>query len=220
MTDDNPKFIKQVISAYGNSEVLYSRMFNVIPPPVSSGELALINLFSALYSALAERNTCDNILLIIDEIDAFLHPKWQQDILTHITKWINESTDFSDKKVQLVVATHSPILLSDLQSERVIYIDRLCKVNKEANKNQTFGTSINNLFYDSFFMEDGSIGAIARDKINKAIDVITKESDDIDQETIAESLYTIDRIGDRFIKERLKSYRRYKVEEAKRQGNR
>ena len=45
--------------------------------------------FSSIYKLILEQ-TEENILLIIDEIDAFLHPKWQQDIVTYIIRWINE----------------------------------------------------------------------------------------------------------------------------------
>ena len=115
------QLIDLIIERYNNKDEVYRRMFNILPQPMSSGEVAMINIFATVYSAL-KKNTSGNILLLIDEIDAFLHPIWQQEILTHITEWINQSKQFDNKKVQLIVATHSPIILSDIPKDNIIYL--------------------------------------------------------------------------------------------------
>ncbi len=81
--------IELIINHYNNKETVYGRMIQIVPQPMSSGEVALINIFATVYSAM-NKKTSGSLLLILDEIDAFLHPKWQQDILTYITSWINE----------------------------------------------------------------------------------------------------------------------------------
>lgn len=198
------KLIELIINQYNNKETVYGRMLSIIPQPMSSGELAIINIFATVYSAL-KKKTSGSILLIIDEIDAFLHPKWQQDILTHITRWINESKEFNKKKVQLVIATHSPIVLSDIPKDNIIYLQ---KPFESTSKDQfTFGANISTLFYDSFFMEQGSIGSIARKQIQWAIDNIRNTNLSIaDRKKL---VYIIDNIGDKFIREKLKSYSVY-----------
>jgi len=193
--------IELIIKHYNNEETVYGRMLSIIPPPMSSGEVAMINIFATVYSALKEK-TSGSILLIIDEIDAFLHPKWQQDILTHITRWINESKQFNKKKVQLVIATHSPIILSDIPKDNIIYLQN--QFETTSKDKFTFGANISTLFYDSFFMEQGSIGAIAREQIQWAIDNI--ENTDLDIIGRKKLVYIIDNIGDKFLREKLKSY--------------
>lgn len=163
------QLIEIIINHYNNKETVYGRMLSIIPQPMSSGEVAMINIFATVYSAL-KKKTSGSVLLIIDEIDAFLHPKWQQDILTHITRWINESKGFNKKKVQLIIATHSPIILSDILKDNIIYLQEPFEAT--SNDQFTFGANISTLFYDSFFMEQGSIGAIARKQIQWAIDNI------------------------------------------------
>ena len=202
-------FIELIIEQYNKTDTVYGRMINIIPQPMSSGEVALINIFATVYSAL-KKKTSGSILLIIDEIDAFLHPKWQQDILTHITKRINESKLFENKKVQLVVATHSPIILSDIPRENIIYLKEPFEVY--SSQQLTFGANISTLFYDSFFMEKGSIGAIARKEIQWAIDNF--ENTKLNLDDCKRLVYIINNIGDKFLREKLKSYPVY-IESAK-----
>ena len=193
--------IELIIEQYNNKETVYGRMLNIIPQAMSSGEVAMINIFATVYSAV-KKKTSGTILLIIDEIDAFLHPEWQQDILTHITSWINESELFNNKKVQLVVATHSPIILSDIPGDKIIYLKDAFEAC--SSKQLTFGANISTLFYNSFFMEQGSIGAIARKEIQWAINSIeNKKLSLTDQRKL---VYIINNIGDKFLREKLKSY--------------
>lgn len=196
--------IELIIDQYNNLDTVYGRMINIMPQPMSSGEKALINLFATVYLAMKEE-TSGSVLLMVDEIDAFLHPKWQQEILTHITRWINESHFFNNKKVQLVVATHSPIILSDIPKDKIIYLKeafKTCSANEP-----TFGANISTLFYDSFLMDEGSIGAIARKEIQWAIDNIRNTNLNLDDRR--KLVYIIDNIGDKFLREKLMSYPMY-----------
>lgn len=207
------KLIELIIDNYSKEDTVYGRMMHIIPPPMSSGEIALINIFATVYSAL-KRKTSGSLLLVMDEIDAFLHPKWQQEILTYITRWINESEKFNNKKVQLVVATHSPIILSDIPRDNIIYLKEPFEVY--SSEQLTFGANINTLFYDSFFMEKGSIGTIAKKEIQWAIDNSIKNMD-LSFEEQKRLVYIINNIGDKFLREKLKSYPVY-IESAKRVG--
>lgn len=202
--------IELIINHYNNKETVYGRMIQIVPQPMSSGEVALINIFATVYSAM-NKKTSGSLLLILDEIDAFLHPKWQQDILTYITSWINESEFFNKKKVQLVVATHSPIILSDIPREKIIYLKEPFETYS-GGQELTFGANISTLFYDSFFMEKGSIGAIARKKIQWAINNI--ENTNLNLDDRKRLVYIINNIGDKFLRENLKSYPVY-IEAAK-----
>lgn len=199
------KLIDILLDEYYNDETFWHRMIKIIPNPMSSGEMALINIFSSIYKLLLNQ-TEGNILLIIDEIDAFLHPKWQQDILTHIVRWINENEKFKGMKIQIIFASHSPIILSDIPRDRIIYLSKLCKtVQKE---NLTFGANISKLFYDSFFMETGSIGAFAKHKIQKVINNIKGTEDDL---SVQEMMYIINNIGEPFVMQKLQRDLKCKV---------
>lgn len=186
---------------YHDVKQVYGRMMNVILQRISSGEMAMIQIFASLVSA-AQKHTSNNILLIVDGIDAFLHPKWQQEILFYMTEWMNKSELFNDKKVQLIVATHSPIILSDLPRDKIIYLKKPFQV--VAGDNRTFGANVWNLFYDSFFMTEGSIGKIAKEQIQWVIDQIDKKAS-LGENDFKRIRYVIDNIGDRLLREKLKT---------------
>ncbi|VGO21717.1 AAA family ATPase [Pontiella sulfatireligans] len=54
------------------------------------------------------------MVILIDEIDAHLHPKWQRTILPSILKAINKL--HTELDVQLLVATHSPFVVASLEN--------------------------------------------------------------------------------------------------------
>lgn len=201
INDGYTKLIELIIKNYNNGDTVFGRMISIVPQPMSSGEVAMINIFATVYSAL-RKETSGSILLIIDEIDAFLHPKWQQDILTYITRWINESEQFNNKKVQLIVATHSPIILSDIPKDKILYLEKPFEVS--SGEQFTFGANMGTLFYDSFFMKEGSIGGIAKKEIQWAIDNIGNTNLSLDAKK--RLIYIIDNIGDKFLREKLKTY--------------
>ena len=74
-------------------------------------------------SRIAGRKTAERMLVIIDEVEAHLHPKWQRvilssivDALTQLTRQKSLGQNGSDPpKIQYVVATHSPLVLASLE---------------------------------------------------------------------------------------------------------
>ncbi len=76
-------------------------------------------------------------VVLIDEIDLHLHPKWQRHIVSDL------KTIFP--KVQFIVTTHSPIILTTIPKENVIIIDDCHIVEKTP---YTYGRDINSILYD------------------------------------------------------------------------
>ena len=54
-------------------------------------------------------------IVLIDEVDLHLHPTWQQQILKDLTEIF--------PKVQFIVTTHAPAVISTVKSENVIMLD-------------------------------------------------------------------------------------------------
>lgn len=83
---------------------------------MSSGEKVLLGLVADLTRRLYLANTEGDLLhgngiVLIDEIDLHLHPKWQRKVLTKLLEI------FPD--VQFVVTTHSPVILGGIASKYV-----------------------------------------------------------------------------------------------------
>lgn len=164
----------------------YSDPFDVISfdwRNMSTGEKAFLNLFSRFYFAkkqilhILEESTIkrkDNklpevIYILIDEGEIGFHLQWQKEYISKLHNVLPEILKFEghEVKLQLIFTTHSPISLSDMPNDRVIYL-KDGKVLKDRRK--TFGANISDLFADSFFFQEGLIGDFARNRIDETIE--------------------------------------------------
>lgn len=188
----------------------------------SSGERALLNFFSWLHlvpffkyiSDDVQESLKDNVLLLIDEIDLYCHPGWQQKMLYYL---LDEARMlFRGKNVQIIFTTHSPIILSDMPKSNVIYLSRdeennKCRVDEPKNHDETFGANIYRLFDDAFFLEEqGQVGEFAKRKIKNLIDRLKPVQGDNGRftyqrinENMTELEQEISLIGEPIIKDRL-----------------
>ena len=114
---------------------------------LSSGELALINLFGRLNSIKNEVRK--NVVLLLDEVDLGLHPEWQRKWVNNVLPIIGEIMKNENGSVRVVLTTHSPIILSDFMKEDIIYLP----IDDSTERSRTFGQNIYTLFKDSFFLE-------------------------------------------------------------------
>src|SRR6185503_10716279 len=55
-------------------------------------------------------------LVLMDEIDAHMHPQWQRIMLNRIREIF--------PSMQLIATTHSPLMIADLPSDRVFHVVR------------------------------------------------------------------------------------------------
>lgn len=190
--------IKEFLRFYKNSYTRYciwTKYIFIEFHPSSSGELSMVNLVSYMYQAFAKPNSNnEDILIIIDELDAYLHPRWQQGILSWLLKWWQDDNLFKKYNIQLFFTTHSPILLSDIPGDKVIYLHKESQhIYLEESNHKTFGADIYTLFYDSFFMDKGSIGEFAKNKVDELINWLKKDDPEIREKEV---LYLLESIGD------------------------
>ena len=76
-----------------------------------------------IQSSILNRQAQKNIVVMIDEIESHLHPKWQRAILPAIIE-VAEHLDL-DVKAQVIVATHSPLVLASIETLFNPQIDKL-----------------------------------------------------------------------------------------------
>lgn len=60
-------------------------------------------------------------IVLIDEIDMHLHPKWQQNVVTDLKK--------AFPNIQFIATTHSPFIVQSLKAEELINLDRLTDID-------------------------------------------------------------------------------------------
>ena len=73
------------------------------------------------------------------------------------------------KNLHIIIASHSPFILSDLPKENIIFLEEGKQVKPFKGK-QTFGANIHTLLSDGFFMSDGLMGEFAKGKIEEIKD--------------------------------------------------
>jgi hypothetical protein len=67
-----------------------------------------------VHASLSGKSPQNHIVVMIDEIEAHLHPKWQRVILPALLDVTNLLSE--EMKPQVVVATHSPLILASMES--------------------------------------------------------------------------------------------------------
>ena len=138
---------------------------------VSSGEMAFMTMYARIYQILHEKiheSGVDggDVLLFMDEAEITLHPEWQQ-LLVKNTLWFLE-TFFPKKKFHVVFASHSPMLLSDIPSRNVVYLDP----NNYSETPESFGANIFDLYRSGFFLDKGTVGSFAQKKIDDLVEKV------------------------------------------------
>ena len=130
-----------------------------------------------------------------------LHPEWQQKYIKALINFF--SIIYENKYIQLIISTHSPIFLSDIPKQNVIYLTEnengKAVVDDNAKHNETFGANIYKLFNDAFFLKEGSIGEFAEEKIKELLKLIDNSANQ-EKEKI-KSMINI--IGDQFLKSKI-----------------
>ena len=86
-----------------------------------------------------------NLLFLLDEPDVSLHPTWQREFISNISKGL-------DKESMAIISTHSPILVSDLQNTSVIIVrdGKTCPLEGL----YSYGRDTNSILEDYFGIEE------------------------------------------------------------------
>ncbi|NOI56214.1 AAA family ATPase [Vibrio coralliilyticus] len=161
-------------NSYSNELLLeIDRIFNIKAPfqvkwlGISSGHQAYLNIFSLIYNEVYRSQ--NDLVICIDEGDLYLHPEWQVDFFKELTRIL---PNLSKGSVQLILTSHSPLLLSDLpsQSVRLFSPDRV----DQLIESKTFGANIYELYSDLFFLKNQRTGSFSHEKIGYILDKLSK----------------------------------------------
>jgi AAA domain, putative AbiEii toxin, Type IV TA system len=173
---------------------------------LSAGQVARLNIYSRLYLAMSKLpKRLKDVLIIIDEGELYFHPEWQRKWLWYFLKAI--SSVYLDIKVQIIISTHSPFVLSDLPSQNIIFLKKGVyglQVIEGLDDNQlTFAANINTLLSNSFFMGNGLVGEVAKVKINHIISILNNKEPKEIRENLTQIKKQIRYIGEPIIRNKL-----------------
>ena len=192
--------LREVRDLYNHMYYLYPPFTFEFTRPLSSGEKQFICLYSRLYDcflkAAKKKLPLDSVYLFIDEADVFMHPEWQR-------KWfyvfVNLIHDMQERfkeipadlnspqktsilgyretiKIQLIVATHSPFMLTDCLNENVIKLKRenFGPVKCIEDNSKPLAGNILDILQTGFFL-GGTTGELTGEKLDKIIDKIQRK---------------------------------------------
>lgn len=160
---------------------------------ISSGQIAKLNLYSRLYSVLKNFEG-ESIIVLLDEGDIYLHPEWQRTFLNDFKDFLTEICQ-PKQIVQVILSTHSPLMISDLYRQDVYLVKKENNFSiVEMAKEETFGASIFDLYKNEFVIKRTK-GEIAFLEIQNTVHKIKSEERSSDY-----LVSKIDRIGDRLLK--------------------
>lgn len=133
-----------------------------------------------------------HVNIIMDEVELYFHPDYQRRLVSMLLSALSWSGVDRRKirSINLMLATHSPFVLSDILIENSLYLvnGRRKRVSK-----QTFGGNYYNMLKGSFFFRESAIGAVASSNIRSWIDQ-KKYSGEVPSKEL------LDLVGDPFIK--------------------
>jgi predicted ATP-dependent endonuclease of OLD family len=168
---------------------------------MSDGEAALLSLMARLWEYIEEKKDASRInkythIIILDEFEVGFHPEWQKEAINRLVAFLN----LFEINFQLIITTHSPIILSDIPSNSVIYLEKDEHTNRcneiiPEDIKRTFGANIHNLYRSSFFMQDGLMGKFAKEKIDGVIRDLRGDGE-IEEKRKTEIRFIIDTIGE------------------------
>lgn len=132
---------------------------------LSDGQQKFMETLSFVYGCIQEASSLEvPTVVLLDEPDNHLHPEWSRNFVNYLIK----ISDLSKTKIQIIIATHSPFIISDIPKNHVYTFKEKHGI---MNANKSFGLSIGNLLTDEngFYM-DFSVGEFARLYINELIE--------------------------------------------------
>jgi predicted ATPase len=177
ITNKNQQKLIRILTQYNKKQYIKS-FVNCKWVGLSSGEQSILNLYSRFYDTIKVKKECKELTILIDEGETGFHPQWQKEYLKILIDFLPQI--FPDKKIQIILTSHSPFLVSDLPKENIIFLSKNekgeCVVSKLQDRKETFGANIHTLFTDSFFMKGGLMGTFAEKRINEVIAYLNGES--------------------------------------------
>ena len=172
---------------------------------LSSGEKQLLSTLSTcvyhmenLVSVKSEKIPRYNkVNLIFEEIEISFHPDFQRCFVDNLISMIKRLGYNKKFMINIILVTHSPFVLSDIPKQNILYLKNGTDVSNDIRVNP-FAASICDVLHQSFFLENGFIGAFAQKRIDELIECITGK-EKIDKEKIKSRINNL--IGEPVIRE-------------------
>lgn len=133
---------------------------------VSSILYHLGNIESVFRDNNKNRIAYSNVCIILEEIELYFHPQFQKNLIKYILDGIKQMSFVHIERIQLMMVTHSPFVLSDIPTSNILALENGMQSKTEL---QTFGANIYDMLNTSFFLHNSTIGDFAQWLIGRII---------------------------------------------------
>ena len=152
---------------------------------ISSGEYQYAKVLGGIEEycvKLSVNNSHPHLIYLLDEPETYMHPELCRNFMMRLDEILKERVGKAD--IQIIISTHSPLLLSDVLPEQITRLDMdskgYCLIKNDTQK-AYFGANIHTILADGFFL-DYTIGEYARAYLQEKLDWIKKL---LNEETIS-----------------------------------
>lgn len=178
---------------------------------LSDGEMMYLGLMSSIDEQITLKtqiegstNRKEHFILLFDEPETRMHPELARMFLKNLIDFLEQ---YKNKTFQIILASHSPFLISDIPKENILTV-----IKNDSNSIiqpcnfDTFAQNIHVLLKNAFFM-DATMGAYALSIIQEINDYLENDSETV--MNINEVEQVVNMVGEVVIKsvlqEKLKS---------------
>ncbi|KLN66656.1 AAA family ATPase [Vibrio sp. VPAP30] len=151
----------------------------------STGEFAKLNLYAELFYYIKDvkRTNKEHHLIVMDEVDLYLHPDWQREFLSDTLSFLK--VEYPTDSVQLVVTSHSPIIIGDFLPEDIVSLYREPTQSPQLGDSFGFGTQILQLYMDGMHLSS-TFGSHSKSHIDRIVrNKITDSQTEFDKELVS-----------------------------------
>lgn len=129
-------------------------------------------LYQAIKSSQDRHHSGDTCVLLLDEPDCRFHPEWSRNFIQSLRELLNTKT-FREYRYQIIISTHSPLLVSDAVKDSIHCLHRNDDNNVSVqSSNYGLMSNLSNLFdhfIPSFCLGSAnnacSPGSVSRSKV-------------------------------------------------------
>ena len=196
---------------FNDKFAMFSEFFECTIKNLSDGELHNLGLYASILEQIDDKNFSsgkENFILLFDEPETSMHPDLARNFINDIIEFLGGIAN--GRKFQIIISTHSPFILSDLQKENILLLEKDGDGISQIKKCDisTFGSNIHDILSNGFFM-DSTIGEYEKNQINAVINDLygIKRPRKADEDYMSESKieYMISQIGEPILKNKLQT---------------
>ena len=208
-------YINNPLSDFGEVENAFShtRFFRVRYGQISAGEMEIINFYASLHKGIAYlkdtslKEKTKTLILLLDEPDNSFHPEWSRLFIDSLSKTLSDKM-FSKYRYQVIIGTHSPIMLSDVAKDHIFCFSRNKDRLNIRRAKTGFMSNIHDIMKESFFI-NFPVGEFARnyvDKLLKRINIMENKAKFSfnDYKQVRQLLSLVENIGEPVVKKHIK----------------